>query len=180
MIQVSYAINAARQRRLTIILAAVLAASCGTKIELARIDGPVPAATDLSGQWQLRDSQRNLQTRRGADSTARVFLETGRRLKLTQTKDGLFISFDRAVVEEYRFGEDRRIRIGAVEAQRVSGWLGERYVIETLDDDGVILREEYWLEDDGGTLARRVTIRREEQMLADTALRFERVERQAR
>ena len=106
----------------------------------------------------------------------RVFLETGRRLKLTQTDSGLFISFDRAVVEEYRFGENRRISIGEVEAQRVSGWIGEHYVIETLDDDGVILREEYWLADAGRSLKRRVTIRRDEQVLADTSMHFERVD----
>ncbi|MDJ0698965.1 MAG: hypothetical protein QNJ07_03845 [Woeseiaceae bacterium] len=153
----------------------LLVAACGTSIELSRIDGPVPVGVDLSGQWQLRDSQRELQTRKAAQATARVFLENGRRLKVTQTEYGLFISFDRAVVEEYRFGEDRRISIGEVEAQRVSGWLGERYVIETLDDDGVILREEYWLADAGGSLMRRVTIRREEQMLADSTTRFERL-----
>ncbi len=132
---------------------------------------------DLSGQWQLHDSQRELQTRKGGQATVRVFLETGRHLKLTQTEDGLFISFDRAVVEEYRFGENRRISIGAVEAQRVSGWVGERYVIETLDDDGVILREEYWLEDSGRSLRRRITMRHQEQTLADTTLSFERVDR---
>ncbi len=152
----------------------LLIAACGTKIELARIDGPVPAGTDLSGQWQLRDSQRALQTRKSARATARVFLETGRRLKVTQTEHGLFISFDRAVVEEYRFGENRRISIGEIEAQRVSGWERERYVVETLDDEGVILREEYWLADAGASLMRRVTMRREEQMLADSTMRFER------
>ncbi len=173
-LQVSYASNAARPARLTLLVVVLLVAACGTNIELSRIDGPVPAGVDLSGQWQLRDSQRELQTRKGAQATARVFLETGRRLKVTQTEYGLFISFDRAVVEEYRFGEDRRISIGEIEAQRVSGWAGERYVIETLDDDGVILREEYWMSDAGRSLKRRVTIRREEQELADITTHFER------
>ena len=39
--------------------------------------------------------------RRSRDKTSvHVFLETGRKLKITQTNDGLFVSFDRSVVEE--------------------------------------------------------------------------------
>ena len=174
-LQGSYASNAAGPARLTLLAVVLLVTACGSSIELSSIDGPVPVGVDLSGQWQLRDSQRELQTRKGVQATVRVFLYDGRRLKLTQTEDGLFISFDRAVVKEYRFGEDRRINVGEIEAQRVSGWAGERYVIETLDDEGVILREEYSLADAGRSLKRRVTIRRDEQMLADSTTRFERL-----
>ena len=49
-----------------------------------------------------------------------VFLETGKSLKISQTPDGLFISFDRSVVEEFRFGENRVVSIGEIEAQRVN------------------------------------------------------------
>ena len=88
-----------------------------------------------------------------------VFFENGRNLKITQTPDGLFVSFDRAVVEEYRFGENREIRVGQATAQRVSGWDGEDYVIETLDRNGMKLTERYQLSDSGETLSRRVTFR---------------------
>jgi hypothetical protein len=85
-----------------------------------------------------------------------VFLESGESLKVTQTSHGLFVSFDRAIVEEYRFGENREINIGPVAAQRVSGWDGAGYVIETLDKDGVILSERYSIEDDA--LLRRIRV----------------------
>jgi hypothetical protein len=62
-----------------------------------------------------------------------VFLETGTALKVTQTQHALFISFDRSVVEEFRFGENRTVSIGEVEAQRVTGWDGNQLVVETLD-----------------------------------------------
>ena len=88
-----------------------------------------------------------------------VFLETGRNLKVTQTADGIFISFDRAVVEEYRFGEQREINVGEVTAQRVSGWEGEQYVVETLDKNGMKLTERYRLMDGGRVLLREITFR---------------------
>ena len=114
----------------------------------------MPAGVDLSGLWQLRDDSRDTvaridragveaaggleeidvarqrnperSRRRSSDGTlVHVFLETGSRLKITQTGYGLFISFDRAIVEEYRFGEKRQISVGPVTADRVSGWEGE-------------------------------------------------------
>lgn len=88
-----------------------------------------------------------------------VFFENGERLKITQTPDGLFVSFDRAVVEEYRYGEQREIRVGQATAQRVSGWDGRDYVIETLDRNGMKLTERYQLGNDGDSLTRRITFR---------------------
>jgi len=40
----------------------------------------------------------------------------------------------------------------------VSGWEGSSYVIETLDDNGAKLIEDYQLQDGGRTLQRKITI----------------------
>lgn len=88
-----------------------------------------------------------------------VFLETGSALKVTQTEHGLFISFDRSVVEEFRFGENRLVNVGEVEAQRVTGWDGDQLVVETLDKNGMKLTERFQLKDSGRTLQRQITLR---------------------
>ena len=88
-----------------------------------------------------------------------VFLETGSSLKVTQTEHGLFIAFDRAVVEEFRFGENRIVNVGEVQAQRVTGWEGEQLVVETLDRNEMKLTERYRLADGGAVLEREITFR---------------------
>ena len=88
-----------------------------------------------------------------------VFLENGRHLRITQTETGLFIAFDRSVVEEYRFGEARMVRTGGAVAQRVSGWLDEGYAVETLDEQGMKLTERYRLDATGNQLMREITLR---------------------
>lgn len=88
-----------------------------------------------------------------------VFLETGKALKITQTPHGLFISFDRSVVEEFRFGESRMVNVGEVEAQRVTGWEDKQLVVETLDKNGMKLIERFQLLDSGDTLQRQITFR---------------------
>lgn len=161
--------------------------SCATREELLAKSGTNTVGVDLSGQWLLRDKDSDSMRRidaavaRGAGGrrelipparsgdeqrSARqargtlvyVFLETGRLVKITQTRAGLFISFDRAIVEEYRFGEKREINVGEITAQRVSGWEGSAYVVETLDKDGAKLTERYELRDDGSALARSIRI----------------------
>ena len=104
--------------------------------------------------------------RKAGETSVNVFLETGRALKITQTDFGLFISFDRSVVEEYRFGEKREINVGPIVADRVSGWEGGAYVIETLDQEGAKLIERYRLDAATGTLVRsiRVVYKEEEQL----------------
>ncbi len=91
-----------------------------------------------------------------------VFLETGSSLKVTQTEHGLFISFDRSVVEEYRFGENRIINVGEVEAQRVTGWEGAQLVVETLDKNSMKMTERFQLLDAGRVLERAITFRSRE------------------
>ena len=91
-----------------------------------------------------------------------MFLETGRTLRISQTDHGLFISFDRAVVEEYTFGENRVVSVGPIEAQRVSGWEGDSFVVETLDEEGARLTESWALADGGNTLVRRIAVFKKE------------------
>jgi hypothetical protein len=92
-----------------------------------------------------------------------VFLESGQRLKVTQTADGIFISYDRSVVREFRFGENRTVSVGEIVAQRVSGWVGERYVAETLDRNGMKLTEQLYLSSDRQTLHRYISLRKSDQ-----------------
>jgi hypothetical protein len=160
---------------------------CTAKEELVARTAVVPVGIDLSGQWQLREDsqdtvrriseaemeaaggteaiilaperrQRGSQRLSASGTLVHVFLETGKALKVSQTQYGLFISFDRAVVEEYRFGERREINVGPVIADRVSGWEGSTYIIETLDKDGAKLIESYRLADNGRSLIREVKI----------------------
>ena len=141
---------------------------------LAPVGDVIPEGVSLAGRWQLRaegdDSERRIREaehksggglddvvapargdrsggRRGADGpSVYVFLRTGSRLKITQTPHGLFISFDRSVVEEYRFREHRLINVGPIEADRASGWVDGRYLIQTLDGEGALLEETYAFE----------------------------------
>jgi len=62
------------------------------------------------------------------------------------------------VVEEYRFREHRLVNVGPIEADRASGWVEGRYVIQTLDGDGALLEESYELQAGGDELIRRVSV----------------------
>ena len=168
----------------------LLLGACSAPEVLEPRDGTVPAGTDLSGNWLLReidaaDRRRMMQAMRKVDGTANeevykpsrsaqsrsrsrrstngglvyVFLETGKALKVTQTAHALFISFDRSVVEEFRFGESRLISVGQVEAQRVTGWEDTQLVVETLDKNGMKLTERFDLTNGGDTLQRQITFR---------------------
>ncbi len=169
-----------------ITLSLAVIAGCAAR-EVLIPKSAISAGNDLTGQWQLReDSETAAKRIRDAEfeaaggyeplvprqnhksgrserhdnggASVHVFLETGRSLKVTQTDYGLFISFDRSVVEEYRFGENREVSVGPIDADRVSGWEGSAYVIETLDDDGAKMIEAYQLQDGGRTLRRKITI----------------------
>jgi hypothetical protein len=176
----------------------MLLSACGTEGPvLERKSAAVPAGVDLSGHWQLRQADADTVNRiseaerkaAGGDegislvpdrNTRKVRkrrsdgVETGRSLQVTQTSDGLFISFDRSVVEEYRFGEQRQVNVGPVQAERVSGWDGSTYVIETLDKEGAKLIETYRLEDAGRTLQRTIWIERKDRNQLDIAQAFDR------
>jgi len=170
-----------------ILTSLAVTSACASREELIARSAAVPPGVNLSGQWVLRKadeaSVRRIdeaatnavggndeivpavrsndvfnQDRRARGSLVYVFLETGKSLKITQTNEGLFVSFDRSVVEEYRFGEKREINVGAISADRVSGWEDDAYVIETLDRNGAKLTERYRLQDNGAALVRSVAI----------------------
>jgi hypothetical protein len=130
-----------------------------------RIDEAIRRTDGVNDSVILRPpEQQNERNRRAADSRrnpgglVHVFLETGTKLKITQTAAGLFLSFDRAVVVEYRFGENREVSVGPVVADRVSGWEGQAYVAETLDQDSMKLTERFALVDHH-TLRRTIVLR---------------------
>lgn len=133
--------------------------------ERRKLNTAVRRTDDVKDSDILRDpvfrdeSQGRIRPRRVRGGMVHVFLTNGKTLKITQTAGGLFVSFDRAVVEEYRFGENRQVRVGPVMADRVSGWVGDDYVVETLDDSGMKLTERWSLSTDGDTLWRMITLR---------------------
>jgi len=159
---------------------AMMLSSCSTQATLSTKNAIAPTGVDLSGRWLVRadpgaagssmtgdghvsgiPSARKRRHHRATDSdgeTALIFLEYGTSLKITQTPGGLFISYDRSVVEEYRFGENRMIHIGPIEAQRASGWDDTSFVVETLDDSGTTLFEAWHLEDNGNLLVRDIRL----------------------
>ena len=132
-----------------------------------RINEAINRTDGVDNRTVMREmikQQRNAQNgRRRSGGTSgglvHLFLETGDLLKITQTPYTLFISFDRAVVEEYTFGENRPINIGEADAYRVSGWEGNTYIIETLGEKGMKLTDRYSLADDNERLIRRITLR---------------------
>ena len=184
-----------------VFLVALLLTSCAGREPLPAKSRAVPVGVDLSGRWQLRDksretnraisdiereaadtgqdlipkSSRSTSRRKKDDTQVHVFLESGELLKITQTEHGLFVSFDRAIVEEYRFGEQRMINVGPVVADRVSGWENGAYVIETRGKEGAMLIETYRL-DGADLLTRTVRIVYEDTSRLDVRQVFDRAE----
>ncbi len=174
----------------------MLLAACASRPELQPRSATVPAGVDFSGVWQIRldpdakpipreggdgriripsvNPQRQVDKRpskRSSGSAVQIFLETGELLKISQTADGLFISFDRAIVEEYTFGENRTVSVGPIEAQRVSGWQGRDFVVGTLDAQGGLLTETWHL--DAGVLVRDISVSRGDKQQFSSQQQFE-------
>lgn len=142
---------------------ALLLCACSAAPVLISKSATLPSDVDLSGYWTLRSGPDALRLprdgeqmepivattratrrkRRGQDVPVRVFLQYGENLKVTQTLYGIFISYDRSIVDEYTFGENREITVGPIEARRVSGWESESFVIETLDESRNRLIEQW-------------------------------------
>lgn len=180
------------------LLAGALVASCAAKPVLLDKGAAVPPGVDLTGNWILqqppgteqepagagklriripgdspfRGSESERPSRRSSGPSAQLFVENGSALKITQTAHGLFISFDRSVVEEFTFGENRIVAIGPVEAQRVSGWEGESFVVQTLDEQGYVLTEVWRLAENGSVLVRDISIVRRDRQNSFSRQRF--------
>ena len=187
-------------RLVALAVVALVVSSCAGRDPLPAKSGTVPVGVDLSGRWQLRDSSqetsraisdiereasgadedlipkssRKTSSRKKRDDTqVHVFLETGEVLKITQVERGLFVSFDRAIVEEYRFGEQRMVNVGPVVADRVSGWENGAYVIETRDKEGAMLIETYRL-DGKDVMIRTIRIAHKDKSKLDVQQVFDR------
>jgi hypothetical protein len=183
----------------------LLAAACASKPvpTLTPVGDVIPAGISFEGRWRINEegptgatqtqrtmtgglsgidapdqaTRRKKKSRRSKDeSSVHVFLETGRDLKITQTADGLFVSFDRSVVEEYRFREHRQINVGPIEADRASGWEYGRYVVNTLDRQGALLTETWSLADSNRQLMRTISIVYGDEELLNLLQVFDRVE----
>lgn len=187
-----------RAAAVALVAAACTLTACGSAPPLPAKSAVVPDGLDLSGDWQLRPASRETNrriseaerraagpgeslipsqgagaSRQNDDIQVHVFLESGNSLRITQTDYGLFISFDRAIVEEYRFGEQRIVSVGPIQAERVSGWENNAYVIVTRDKEGLLLVESYRLEGDD-TMVRRVRITGEPSAELDVQQVFDR------
>lgn len=181
--------------RFTLVLIAVFAiAACSGHPTLEPRRGGNPEQVDLSGDWVLRAGdelavsheqtiripratrQRQIDvqrpSRRSTGPSVQLFLESGKVLKVSQTDYGLFFSFDRAVVEEYNFGEHRTVAIGPIEARRVAGWEGPVFVIDTMDKQGNVLTERWQL--DGENLVRDIVIAKGEDVAFRLRQEYER------
>ena len=182
----------------------VFLVACAQREILIPRDGTVPIGIDFSGHWQVQSDQRAdrrkireairrtdgikdedlflTADRDGQSRNSRVkgglvfvFLETGASLRVTQNEHGMFISFDRSVVEEYRFGENRIISVGEVEAQRVTGWEAEQLIVETLDRNSMKMTERFKLLQSGAVLERSITFRSREGEEATVVQRYHRL-----
>ena len=142
--------------------------------------GDLTGSESQSGQGGSRSGgqQRSRSRRKSDGGFVHVFLETGKLLKVTQTPDGFFVSVDRSVVEEFRFGEQRIVSVGEIEAQRVSGWVGDRYVVETLDKKGMKLTERFWVSEEGNLLNREITFRSKDMKERTLLQVFDRIDKQ--
>ena len=190
----------------TLVFASLALAACVTqpRPQLTPVGDVIPAGVSLAGRWQLQaekdDAERRIRAaehkssggledvvaparrdrsrnRRGADGpSVYVFLRTGSKLKVTQTPYALFISFDRSVVEEYRFREHRLINVGPIEADRASGWQDGRYVIQTLDSEGALLQETYTLDAGGEALVRTVSVVYDDEEILSLRQAFDRLD----
>ena len=83
---------------------------------------------------------------------------SAKKLRVSQESTALFVKFDLARVEEYRFGEKRELNIGPIAVLRVSGWENDRYYIKSVTDQNVLVEERYYLSDKGLRLHRDVQI----------------------
>jgi hypothetical protein len=165
------------------VLSLLLLAACSSEPLLLSKNPTVPAGVDLSGRWIVRtDSnrqrsrmengqerliptsrpQRSRRQKSTSGASVQVFIQHGSSLKITQTDFGIFISYDRSIVEEFTFGENRTVSIGPIEALRVSGWDENAFVVETLDETRTTLYESWYLDADDAVLIRDIRVNKGE------------------
>ncbi len=104
--------------------------------------GVVYQAIKTTGVFNGKSEEK---VRKNSRGVAHLFFEDSKKIQITQTNYSLFVNFDRSIVEEYSFGELKKIQLGNVFAMRSSGWVGNSYIIETLDSYGMKITEKYRL-----------------------------------
>jgi len=158
---------------------------CATREVLEAHSAEPPGNVDFSGTWVIRgEDSADQRSRRVQQDTRRdkraglvhVFLETGKTLQISQTPYGFFVSLDRSIVEEFRFGEVRTVSVGEIVGQRVSGWDGQIYVVETLDKNGMKLTERFSLNEGRDVLQREITFRSRKQVEETVVQQFDKVD----
>ena len=181
--------------RILFLFSFLLTACAGTE-PLPPRSGGNPEQVDMSGQWTMRGSsglarsdeqtirmpplvgqptsQRRRTSSRPDGSSMNVFLTSGKDVKITQTVYALFFSFDRAIVREYNFGENRTVSVGPIEGQRVAGWDGAVFMVETMGRDGDVLTEAGSLTEGGAVLVRDLSMRKGENTSFATRQVFDR------
>jgi len=180
----------------TIVAANLLLAGCSSGPRLPAPSRAYPDVIGFAGRWErinveMRDSLKPRGIRLKVPNTnsgairverddrpgmnVRNFLEQGGSLRITELDSALLISFDRSVVEEYRYGEQRIINIGQIRAERTAGWQNDTLVISTIDDDDALLKERWRLR--GKLLERVATIRLKDDELLYLRERFQRTSR---
>ncbi len=168
--------------------ALLVLAGCASGLKLPDPSRDFPSDLAFAGDWQrveFREQDRmeperlRVPSSRDASSRAssgprakpgrkvRSFLEFGKSLRITQLDSAMLISFDRAIVVEYRYGEHRMTNVGPIAGERTTGFRGESLEIITLDDDGAQMTETWRLQRRGDVLERRVRIVRGKKDLYD-------------
>jgi hypothetical protein len=66
------------------------------------------------------------------------------------------------------------VSVGPIEAQRVSGWEASTLVVETLDEQGALLTESWYLDTDRNVLVRDISVTRGSDEQFSTRQLFER------
>lgn len=139
-----------------------------------KLDG-VSTRSIVNNPYASSNPRRRMQPKQVRGGLVDVFFDYAEQLKITQNEFALFISFNRSVVEEYRYGRLDRVNVGQVAAQQVAGWSGQAFVIETLDDSDMKLSERYFIDVRSGELVREITFRSHSHQQETLEQRFSKV-----
>lgn len=167
------------------LLCLLLFSSCASPPDLLAFGQSITADVDLTGSWQRDDTISDAKlprlesitnatqepdpgrrvpskTKKSKGPGAAVLLDglylSAKKLRVTQESTAIFVKFDLARVEEYRFGEKRELNVGPIAVLRVSGWEDDRYYIKSITDQHVLIEERYYMSDNGLRLHRDVQI----------------------
>lgn len=179
-------------------LCILLLAGCSAPPDLIAFGAARTSETDFTGSWHRNESinptnlpavpleadqQQAAQKRRPSSRPKgpglAIFYDglylSAKNIRMTQDETVLFVKFDLARVEEYRFGEKRLANIGPLSILRVSGWEGDQYVVRSVTDDGTNVEDRYYLSNNGLRLHRVVSVEGRDQSKNTVRQVFDRV-----